>query len=75
MKKETAIRMLGGPKRKVREVAKALDVSPQYVYNWPDELSQPLSDRCVGAAVRLGLKVLYDSRTRSRSTVEPVEPK
>jgi hypothetical protein len=50
MRKSSAIEAFGS----VTEIAKALGVTRQYVYQWPDELEQPLADRVRGAAQRLG---------------------
>ena len=45
------IALLGG---RPREVAKVLGLTPQAVYQWPDDLDQERTDRVIGAAVRLG---------------------
>lgn len=50
MKKHEAISLF----RTVKELATALDITPQAIYQWPDELPQEQVDRVTGAAVRLG---------------------
>lgn len=49
--KKEVIRVFGGTQT---AVAKALDISVQAVHQWPDRLSQGLTDRVMGAAARLG---------------------
>ena len=51
MTKAEAIALLGG---RPRDVARVLNLTPQAVYQWPDELDQERTDRVIGAAVRLG---------------------
>jgi DNA-binding transcriptional regulator Cro len=48
--KTQAIEVFGG----VPNLAAALDVSRQAIYQWPETLDQKTVDRVVGAAVRLG---------------------
>lgn len=50
MKKIEAIAMFGSPK----DLAAALGVTRQAIYQWPEDLSQEASDRVIGAAARLG---------------------
>ena len=38
----------------VKELALAIKVTRHAVYQWPDELPQPTTDRVMGAAYRLG---------------------
>lgn len=50
--KQQAIELFGG---KQKLVAEAIGVTPSAVSQWPDgELDQATSDRCIGAAYRLG---------------------
>ena len=51
MKKAEAIALLGGSPK---EIARVLGLTPQAIYQWPDELDQERIDRVIGAAVRLG---------------------
>lgn len=53
MKKQDAIDMFGTP----TELAKALGITRQAVYQWPDEISQEQEDRVIGAAYRLGVSL------------------
>lgn len=38
----------------VAGLAAALGITPQAIYQWPDELDQERADRVTGAALRLG---------------------
>jgi predicted transcriptional regulator len=51
MTKNHAIELFGGS---VGSLAKALGVTPQAIYQWPDELPQAQADRVMGAAIRVG---------------------
>lgn len=51
MNKKEAISHFGG----VKQTAVALGVTRQAVERWPDELTQRIQDRIVGAMVRLHL--------------------
>ncbi len=51
MTKQQAIELFDG----VTSLARALEVTPQRIYQMPDELKQSVIDRIVGAAVRLGI--------------------
>lgn len=51
MTKHEALSLFGG---KAIDVARALRITPQAVYQWPEELDQERTDRVIGAAVRLG---------------------
>ncbi len=53
MTKNDAISMFESP----RKLAEALGITPQAVYQWPDDLSQDQADRILGAAIRLGRNV------------------
>lgn len=57
MTKTQVINSFGGS---IREVAKALDISTQAVYAWPEELPQPTADKIRGAMVRLNVKFKGD---------------
>lgn len=57
MKKHTAIAAFGS----IRAIAKALEVSTQAIYDWPDPLTLTLRDRVVGACVRLGRPIPSES--------------
>lgn len=50
MFKGAAIALFG----RAADLARALDVTPQAIYQWPDELDQERVDRVMGAALRLG---------------------
>ena len=50
MKKQEAISRLGGS---VREAANAIGISAQAIYDWPEELTDAISDRVIAAQVRL----------------------
>ena len=50
MKKDDAVKMLGG---NITKVAKHLGVSRYTVHRWPDELTQPLSDQVRGCYMRI----------------------
>lgn len=52
MTKQQAIKRFGS----VRELAEALDISVQAVYQWPDKLPRAVSDRINGAALRLHIQ-------------------
>lgn len=45
-----AIKLFGS----VRELARALDMTTQAIYMWPEKLPQYQIDRVVGAAIRTG---------------------
>lgn len=49
MRKTQAIEMFGS----VRELADALGIQPQAIYQWPDDLDQKRADWIKGAALRL----------------------
>lgn len=51
MRKKEAIRMFGAS---AADLARALGISPQAVYQWPEMLTLEQSDRVNGAALRLG---------------------
>ena len=51
MKKNTAIKLFDGS---VKNLAAALNVTRQAIYQWPDELDQDRIDRVLGAAFRMG---------------------
>lgn len=51
MTKKDAIRIFGGS---VPRLAKALSVTRQAIYMWPDDLSQKRKDEVIGAALRTG---------------------
>ncbi|MGE0334453.1 MAG: Cro/CI family transcriptional regulator [Gammaproteobacteria bacterium] len=59
MTKSEAIALFGGTPS---DMARALGITPQAVYQWPNELDQERTDRVIGAAVRLG-KLPIDSST------------
>lgn len=50
MTKKEAINLFG----EVKDLAAALNISRQAVYQWPDKLPQDQADRITGAAWRLG---------------------
>lgn len=50
MRKLDAVKMFGT----VPDLARAIGVTPQAIYQWPDILAVAQTDRVVGAAVRLG---------------------
>ena len=39
---------------RVADLAAALGITPQAIYQWPDDLDQATADRVTGAALRLG---------------------
>ena len=49
MRKEDAKELFGG----VTRLAKALQISRQYFYQWPDPLTQAQEDRVRGAYMRI----------------------
>lgn len=49
MRKDTAITEMGGS---VPAAAKALDVSPQAIRKWPDDLPDRIADRVLAAIAR-----------------------
>jgi hypothetical protein len=51
MHKRDAVALFG---TRQLDLAHALELGPAAISNWPDELPQPLVDRVIGAAVRLG---------------------
>ena len=51
MEKNEALRIFGG---RIADLARALEITPQAISQWPDELDQERIDRVIGAAVRLG---------------------
>ena len=53
MRKREAIKIFGSPGK----TASALGITKQAVNGWPDELSDAVSDRVIGAATRLGKTV------------------
>jgi hypothetical protein len=60
MKKQEAIDLLGGTPMRA---AKNLGVTVQCIYKWPDELPEAISDRVVGAIVRLAAKGIPKTKT------------
>lgn len=54
MKKADAIQLFST----VRELAEALEITRQAIYQWPEDLPQETVDRINGAALRKGLLVL-----------------
>lgn len=50
MKKSDAITLFGT----VADLAKAMGMTRQGIYQWPDELPLATEDRVIGAAIRLG---------------------
>lgn len=65
MHKSAAIAAFGS----VTELAKALGVTRQYVYQWDEVLEQPLADRVRGAAQRLG-KTIDESEPAANEVSE-----
>ncbi len=53
MKKTDAIRAFGTPK----ELADAINITRQAIYQWPEELSAAIADRVLAAAFRKGIKI------------------
>lgn len=51
MKKQDAINLFGGS---VRDVAVAIGISVQAVYDWPDDLTDAITDRVVAGLLRTG---------------------
>lgn len=51
MTKTEAISLFG---ENQSDLARALGITPQAVYQWPDDLVEAQIDRVIGAAVRLG---------------------
>lgn len=50
----------------IPKLAAALEITPQAIYQWPDELDQARADRVRGAAIRLGKTIpatLIDATT------------
>lgn len=48
--KQDAIQLFDG----VPNLANALSITPQAIYQWPEELTQERIDRITGAAIRTG---------------------
>ena len=63
MTKREAIGMFGT----ASDLARALRITPQAIYQWPDQLQQEQIDRVIGAAIRLGK--MTESKTSSDSKV------
>lgn len=59
MNKREAIELFDSP----RELAEVLGITPQAIYQWPDEIAQDRTDRIVGAAVRVGRFRVIDNKT------------
>jgi hypothetical protein len=53
MTRQEAIELFGKPK----DLAYALGVTPQAIYQWPEIIPLEQADRVIGAAIRLGFKV------------------
>ncbi len=53
MKKQDAIRIFGTGTK----LAHAIGISPQAVYQWPEELTAALNDRVIAAAIRENLSL------------------
>lgn len=54
MTKTEALKIFGDTQPEaVKQLASALSISRQAIYQWPEELPQETVDRVVGAAVRL----------------------
>lgn len=53
MDKSTAISHFGS----ATSLARALGITPQAVYQWPEQLDQRRADLVLGAMVRLGMKL------------------
>lgn len=51
MTKTEAIKLFGN----VRELAKALGITPQAIYLWDEELSERRENEIIGTAFKLGL--------------------
>lgn len=51
MKKQDAIQAFGTPSK----LARAIGITPQAVYQWPEELTDIIRDRVIAAAVREGI--------------------
>ena len=51
MTKTQSIKLFGS----IKNLAAALDIKRQAIYQWPEELSQRQSDRISGVAMRMGL--------------------
>ncbi|RLJ20002.1 hypothetical protein DJ031_06740 [bacterium endosymbiont of Escarpia laminata] len=54
MRKREAVDIFGGS---IPDIAKALSISRQAIYQWQDDLSQDQADRVIGAALRCGKKI------------------
>lgn len=50
MNKQDAVKLFGS----VKIMAEVLDLTPNAIYMWPDQLQQCHIDRVVGAAIRTG---------------------
>jgi len=53
MHKKEAVQLFGS----VAKASRALEVSQQAISKWPDELPLRISDRVLGAACRLNIKI------------------
>lgn len=62
MDKKHAIQMFGSQTR----LAKALEITPQAISQWPEILPRRLEDQVIGAAVRLGIQVDVGKLARTR---------
>lgn len=51
MGKKEAIKIFGS----VKEIADALGITTQAVYDWPDELTERLKNQIIGCAVMRGI--------------------
>jgi len=64
MKKANAIELFGGSVA----LARALGVSRQLIWAWPEDLDEHQTDRVIGAAIRLGkLPGLIESGLRAQA--------
>lgn len=61
MSKDQAIKLFG----QVKDLANALGVTRQAIYQWPDELPQHQIDRINGAALRVGLTKTQPESSRA----------
>lgn len=60
MNKASAIELFGS----VTDLAVALGITRQAIYQWPDELAQDQQDRIVGAAIRTDRMRVEQSEAR-----------
>ena len=68
MTRQEAIDLFGG---RVIELARAMNLTRSAIYEWPDELTQGLADRGVGAHVRVHHQKTFKRRYSGKPVPKP----